>query len=50
MKKQIVVEVNPKNVMSNLKEVNNRLSEGWLVKKVIICYENCVHYILEKES
>lgn len=49
MKKQTIIEVNPKNVMSNLSEVNKRLEEGWLVKKVVICYENCVHYLLEKE-
>lgn len=48
-KRQIIVEVNPKNNMPNLSKVNERLNEGWLVKKVVICYENCVHYLLEKE-
>lgn len=50
MKKiQKIVEVNPKNSISNLSTVNEKLSQGWLVKKVVICYENCVHYLLEKE-
>lgn len=49
MKKQIVIEVNPKDCMSNLSKVNEVLNEGWLVKKVVICHENCVHYLLEKE-
>lgn len=49
MKKQIVVEVNPKSNMPNLSKVNDKLGQGWFVKKVIICHENCVHYLLEKE-
>lgn len=49
MKKQVVIEVNPKDRLSNISEVNKKLNEGWLVKRVIVCYENCVHYLLEKE-
>ena len=49
MKKQIVVEVHPKNCIPDLSNVNERLKDGWLVKKIVICYENCVHYLLEKE-
>lgn len=51
MKKiQRVVEVNPKFSVTNLSRVNEMLNEGWLVKKVVICYENCVHYLLELET
>lgn len=51
MKKiQKIVEVNPKNGISNLSRVDELLSKGWLVKKAIICYENCIHYLLEKET
>lgn len=50
MKRQIVIEVNPKCNVTNLSSVNKYLNEGWLVKKVIVCYENSVHYLLEKED
>ena len=50
MKKvQLIIEVNPKFSIINLSSVNEKLSEGWLVKNVIICYNNCIHYLLEKE-
>ena len=49
MKRQIIIEVNPKFNMTNLPRVNEMLNEGWLVKKVVICCENYVHYLLEKE-
>lgn len=48
-KMQIVIEVTPKCNITNLSKVNEMLERGWLVKKVIICYENSVHYLLEKE-
>ncbi len=48
-KMQIVIEVTPKCSVTNLSSVNKYLNEGWLVKKVIVCYEDSVHYLLEKE-
>lgn len=50
MKKvQRIIEINPKAVITNISTVNEMLDDGWLVKKVIVCYDNCVHYLLEKE-
>ena len=51
MKKvQRIIEINPKAVITNISTVNEMLDDGWLVKKVIVCYGNCVHYLLEKET
>lgn len=49
MKRQIVVEVNPKYNITNLSKVNEMLEQGWLVKKIVICDDNAIHYLLEKE-
>lgn len=49
MKRQIVIEVNPKYNITNLSEVNEKLEQGWLVKRVVICNDNAIHYLLEKE-
>ena len=49
MKRQIVVEVNPKYNITNLSKVNEMLEQGWLVKKIVICNDNAIHYLLEKE-
>lgn len=49
MKKQIIIEVNPKYNMTNLSKVNALLNEGWLVKKIVVCNDNAIHYLLEKE-
>lgn len=49
MKKQIVIEVNPKYNMTNLSKVNEKLSQGWLVKKIVVCSDNAIHYLLETE-
>lgn len=48
MKRQIVVEVNPKYNITNLSKVNEMLEQGWLVKRVVICNDNAIHYLLEK--
>lgn len=50
MKRQIVIEVNPKYNITNLSEVNEKLERGWLVKKAAICNDNAIHYLLEKED
>lgn len=50
MKRQIVVEVNPKYNITNLPKVNEMLEQGWLVKRVVICNDNAIHYLLEKED
>ena len=50
MKRQIVVEVNPKYNITNLSKVNEMLERGWLVKRVVICNDNAIHYLLEKED
>ena len=50
MKRQIVIEVNPKYNITNLSKVNEMLERGWLVKKVVICNDNAIHYLLEKED
>lgn len=49
MKKQTIIEVNPKYNMTNLSKVNALLNEGWLVKKIVVCNDNAIHYLLEKE-
>lgn len=49
MKKQIVIEVNPKYNMTNLSKVNEKLGQGWLVKKIVVCNDNAIHYLLETE-
>lgn len=49
MKRQIVIEVNPKYNITNLSKVNEKLEQGWLVKRVVICNDNAIHYLLEKE-
>lgn len=48
VKKQIVIEVRPKLVNDNLSKVNELLEDGWQIKKVVVCNESSVHYILEK--
>lgn len=48
-KRQIIIEVNPKYSMTNLSKVNELLNEGWLVKKIVVCNDNAIHYLLEKE-
>ena len=50
MKRQIVIEVNPKYDITNLSKVNEMLERGWLVKRVVICNDNAIHYLLEKED
>lgn len=50
MKRQIVIEVNPKYKISNLSKVNEKLEQGWLVKRVVICNDDVIHYLLEKED
>lgn len=50
MKRQIVIEVNPKYNITNLSKVNEKLEQGWHVKKVVICNDNAIHYLLEKEG
>ena len=50
MKRQIVIEVNPKYNITNLSKVNEKLEQGWYVKKVVICNDNAIHYLLEKED
>lgn len=49
MKRQIVIEVNPKYSITNLSKVNEKLEQGWLVKRVVICNDDVIHYLLEKE-
>lgn len=49
MKRQIVIEVNPKYNITNLSKVNEKLEQGWLVKRVVICNDDVIHYLLEKE-
>lgn len=50
MKRQIVIEVNPKHNITNLSKVNEKLEQGWLVKRVVICNDDVIHYLLEKED
>lgn len=50
MKRQIVIEVNPKYNITNLSKVNEKLEQGWLVKRVVICNDDVIHYLLEKED
>lgn len=50
MKRQIVIEVNPKHDITNLSTVNEKLEQGWLVKRVVICNDDVIHYLLEKED
>ena len=50
MKRQIVIEVNPKHNITNLSKVNEKLEQGWLVKRVVVCNDDVIHYLLEKED
>ena len=46
MKRQIVIEVNPKHNITNLSKVNEKLEQGWLVKRVVIC----TNYVITRKS
>lgn len=50
MKRQIIIEVNPKYNITNFSKVNEKLEQGWLVKRVVVCNDNAIHYLLEKED